>query len=129
MSLLELVRLTPEAELPTRLAEIGVGAALDDLLAAVTGQGERRDLGTLALELDHEGVSYARVIVVDADGATAGGVSPSAAPPRATVRVSVVRLLRVLAGVQSATRLVATRRMRLSGDLTWAVATLGSLRR
>lgn len=49
-------------------------------------------------------------------------------PARATVRTSVLRFLRVAAGAADPKRLVLTGRMRLGGDVVWAVVTLAGLR-
>jgi len=113
-----------------RAAVHGIGTArvLDlvfDGWAVRVGVRPGRQPGLLLFEVDDDGSPHRHALAL-----TEGGARHLAEPQekiRATVRTSLVRFLKVAAGAQDPKRLVVTGRMRLSGDLVWAVATLAGM--
>lgn len=96
-------------------------------MAARFGLRPGRLPGLLVVELDDDGTLHRHGIAV-----TEGGARHLPEPQdraRATVRTTVVRFLRVAVGSQDPKRLVVTGRLKLSGDVVWAVTTLASLKR
>lgn len=83
--------------------------------------------GLLLMELDDDGTTHRHGVRVTEGGAT-HLVDPTETA-KATLRTTMVRFLRVVVGVQDPKRLVVTGRMRISGDMVWAVTTLASLRK
>ncbi|MCW2620574.1 MAG: hypothetical protein JWL64_176 [Frankiales bacterium] len=125
----ELLRITPERELPERLQELGAAEVLDLVLQDLTSRFRSqpgRLPGLLSLELSDRGQTYVRSLLIGEDGARPAEPLPGE-EPRATLRTSLVRFLRVSVGAQDPRRLLLMRRMKVTGDLTWTVATLGSL--
>lgn len=120
-----------EDEIAGAVDRLGAPVVLDvvfDGMAERFGVRPGRLPGTLAFALDHGGTSYARGVALSEGGARALHEACDLVEPRATLALSLVRLLRVAVGVQDPKRLAVTGRLRLSGDMVWAVSTLGSLK-
>ncbi len=120
-----------EAEIATAVDDLGVPVVLDvvfDGMAERFGVRPGRLPGTLAFGLDHGGTTYARGVALTEGGARSVTEPADLVDPRATMSLSLVRLLRVAVGVQDPKRLALTGRLRLSGDVVWAITTLGSLK-
>lgn len=96
-------------------------------MAARFGLREGRAPGLLVFELDDDGTEHRHGVAVS-DGGARHWTDPTE-QARASIRTSVVRFCRVAVGSQDPKRLVATGRLRIGGDLVWAVATLASLRK
>lgn len=108
----------------------GTEEVLELVMTGMAGRFELRPgrlPGLLVLELDDEGTSHRHGIFVSEGGAK--HVPDPQDQPRATVRTTVVRFLRIVVGSQDPKRLVVTGRVRLHGDVVWAVTTLASLRK
>ena len=120
-----------EPDIAAAVDELGVPAVLDvvfDGMADRFGVRPGRLPGTLAFALDHGGTTYERGVALTEGGARVVSEAADLADPRATMRLTLVRLLRVAVGAQDPKRLAVLGRLRLSGDVVWAVTTLGSLR-
>ncbi len=122
------LRTSSEPEIAAAVDELGVGAVLDvvfDGMADRFGVRPGRLPGVLAFELEHGGEQHRRGVRL-----TEGGAQVDLAPadPRATLRTTLVRFLRIAVGAQDPKRLVVTGRLRLSGDVLWAATTLASLK-
>ncbi len=124
------LKTSSEPEIAVAVDELGVPVVLDvvfDGMAERFGVRPGRLPGTLAFRLDHDGTTYARGVSLTEGGARSVSEPTELVDPRATLRLSLVRLLRVAVGVQDPKRLAVTGRLRLSGDVVWAITTLGSL--
>lgn len=124
------LKTSSEPEIAAAVDELGVPVVLDvvfDGMAERFGVRPGRVPGTLKFALDHGGTTYERGVALTEGGARALVDRAELVGPRATMRLSLVRLLRIAVGVQDPKRLVLAGRLRLSGDVVWAVTTLGSL--
>lgn len=124
---LAFVRSAGDEELAAAVHRLGTPATLDLLFAAMAGRfaakpGRRPD--RLAFALDDNGTEHVRVLRIDEAGAA---VVAAGERPRATLRTTLVRFLKLAAGAADPTRLVLTGRLRLSGDAFWAATTLAGL--
>ena len=124
---LAFLRSAGDNELMAQVREIGVPPLLALVFRAWSHRVDARAsraAGVLVFVLDDEGVTHRHGLALGPDGATAVADPPQ---PRASVSTSVLRFLRVAAGAQDPKRLVLTGRMRLGGDVVWAVTTLAGL--
>ena len=122
------LRTSSEAEIATAVDDLGVPVVLDvvfDGMAERFGLRPGRAPGVLAFDLEHGGEVHSRGVQLTEGGATAV-LEPEAS--RAALRTTLVRFLRIAVGAQDPKRLVVTGRLRLSGDVVWAVTTLASLK-
>ena len=108
---------------------IGTRVVLDLLFTGMAGRfgprpGRRTD--RLAFALDDDGSEHVHVLELDDTGAR---VVPPGARPRAVLRTTLVRFLKVAAGTEDPRRAFLLGRLRISGDPLWAARTLGGLRR
>ena len=127
---LAFLREAGDAEIADRVHAMGTARVLELVFTGWTQRIEPRGgrvPGLLLFALDDEGTEHRHGLALTADGATALVDPPG--PPRATLRTTLVRFLRVAAGAQDPTRLVLTGRLRLGGDAVWAVTTLAGLQR
>jgi hypothetical protein len=112
-----------------RVHRIGTSTVLrlvfDAWAARVTAAD--RAAGVLLFALDDDGSVHRHAL--DLGPAGARHLADPAPPVRATISTTLVRFLRVAAGAQDPKRLVFTGRMRLGGDVLWAVPTLAGLQR
>ena len=125
---LAFLRTASDAEVAAEVHAIGTPRVLELLFGAWAervGLREGRQPGVLLFALDDEGTEHRHALAVSDGGARA--LRDPAEPPRAAVRTTLVRFLKVAAGAQDPKRLVLTGRMRLSGDVLWAVATLAGM--
>ncbi len=128
---LTFLKTSSEPEIGAAVDELGVPVVLDvvfDGMAERFGVRPERVPGTLAFWLDHDGSTYERGVSLTEGGARSVSEPADLVDPRATLRLSLVRLLRVAVGVQDPKRLAVTGRLRLSGDVVWAITTLGALK-
>ncbi|HEU0104011.1 MAG TPA: SCP2 sterol-binding domain-containing protein [Mycobacteriales bacterium] len=136
----ELAGLTPEEvlaflreagddEIRDRVHGIGtatvLGLVFDGWAARVTATGLAP--GLLLFALDDDGREHRHALELGPTGAQHRAEPGD--PPRATLRTTLVRFLRVAAGAQDPKRLVLTGRLRLGGDVVWAVTSLAGLQR
>lgn len=123
------LRTASDDEVRLRVRGLGVATVLGLLF---DGWAQRvpprpgRAPGVLVFGLDDDGRDHRHALALSPDGARR--VGPDDERPRATLSTSVVRFLRVAAGAQDPKRLVLTGRMRVSGDILWAVTTLSGMR-
>lgn len=126
---LAFLRTAKDGEIRSRVHEIGTGTVLGLVFQAWAARvvaGSRRP-GLLLFALDDDGEVHRLGLELTPEGAEHRVEPPG--PARATVTTTLVRFLRVAAGAQDPQRLVLTGRMRLSGDLVWAVSSLVGLKR
>ncbi len=126
---LAFLREAPDDAVRERVHAIGTGLVLtlvfDGWAARI--EGPARAPGLLLFALDDGGVVHRHGLALSAAGAR--HIAEPVEAPRATVRTTLVRFLRVAAGAQDAKRLVVTGRMRIGGDVLWAVTSLAGMRR
>lgn len=125
---LTFLRVAGDAEIAARVHAVGTSTVLRLLfetwaerVPALPG----RPPGLLVFELDDAGTPHRHALALSPDGAL-----PVAAPTergRASLRTTLVRFLRVAAGAQDPKRLVLTGRLRIGGDVVWAVTVLSGL--
>ena len=121
---LAFLRTATDDEVREAVHGIGTPVVLDLLFTAMARRyapQPGRAPGRLAFVLDDDGAEQRHVLELDPDGAQVAGASGR---DRATLRTTVVRFLRVAAGAADPKLLVLTGRLRISGDLVWAVTTL-----
>ena len=126
---LEFLRTAPDSEVLARVHAMGTARVLGLLFDAWAGRvgAAQRSKGLLVFQLDDDGQRHRHGLLLVPAGAQHVPEPPG--PGRAAVSTSLVRFLRVAAGAQDPKRLVLTGRMRLGGDVVWAVTTLAGLRR
>lgn len=125
---LAFLRTAGEPEIAARVHELGTARVLALLFAAWADRIDPRAgraPGRLAFDLDDEGTTHRHVLTLDETGAAPAPDPDGAA--RATLSTTLVRFLRIAAGAQDPKWLVLSGRLRLSGDVVWAVATLAGL--
>jgi len=106
---------------------IGTAVVLDLLFTGMAGRfgpEPGRGASRLAFVLDDDGVEHEHVLELDAQGARVVLPGPR---PRATLRATLVRFLRVAAGAADPKWMFLTGRLRISGDPLWAARTLGGM--
>ena len=121
---LAFLRTASDDEIRDAVHGIGTDVVLGLLFEGMAGRyapKPGRPPGRLAFALDDDGTEQLHVLEVGPDG---GRVVPPGEAARATLRTSLVRFLRVAAGALDPKLLVLTGRLRISGDLVWAVSTL-----
>lgn len=124
---LAFLRTAGDDELRAAVHGIGTGVVLDLLFTGMAGRfasDPRRRGGRMAFDVDDDGVRHVRVLQIDGQGARVVAAGPR---PRATLRASLVRFLRVASGAADPKALLLTRRLKVSGDLLWLATTLGGL--
>ncbi len=122
---LRFLREATDAELLGRVHGIGTDRVLELLFTEWAQRfpaDPRRQPGRLCFELDDDGTTHRHVLDLTTTGAR--HLDGAADRPRATLRTSLVRFLRVAAGAQDPKALVLTGRLRIGGDLLWAVGSL-----
>ena len=121
------LRSASDDELLAQVRDLGVPVLLELVFGAWAQRidaKESRGAGVLVFVLDDEGVTHRHGLALGPGGATAVADPPQT---RASVSTSVLRFLRVAAGAADPKLLVLTGRLRLGGDVVWAVATLAGL--
>lgn len=125
---LAFLRESSDDELRETVHRIGTPVVLGLLFGAMAdrfGLRPGRLPGLLVFALDDDGTVHPHGLALT-EGGGRHVVSPTD-QPRATIRTTLVRFLRVAAGAQDPKRLVLTGRMRLSGDAVWAVTALSGM--
>lgn len=123
---LAFLREATDDELTAEVHALGTPVVLTLLFDAWAARvpAARRSAGLLVVELDDDGTTYRHGLELSDAGAVH---RPDPSGGRASLRTSVVRFLRVAAGAQDPKRLVLTGRLRLGGDVVWAVTTLSGM--
>ena len=126
---LAFLRTASDAAVRDGVHEIGTATVLGLVFEAWAARVTAADRvpGLLLFALVDDGVVHRHALALDAQGAR--HLPDPTEQVRATVRTTLVRFLRVAAGASDPKRLVLTGRMRLGGDVVWAVTSLAGLQR
>lgn len=130
LDVLAFLRTATDDEVRTRIHAIGTETALGLLFEGMAGRfppDAARRPGALAFVIRDGEARHTDVLHLTAEGAVhAPGPVPQ---PRATLSTDLVRFLRVAAGATDPRWLFLTRKLRLDGDVVWAVGILAGMDR
>jgi alkyl sulfatase BDS1-like metallo-beta-lactamase superfamily hydrolase len=117
-----LMRRDDDAQVRATLDEVGTGAVLDQVFANMADRflperaGDRT--ATVQWRIDDRGEEHRYVVRLAAGTCTTERGSVDGAD--ATIRIEVVRFLRVAAGQRNPTKLLLTRKLKVAGDVLLA---------